>query len=476
MLIADWLWHAAREEPQFPFFVEATGAVISRRAFADRIARLQDRLTALGVAPGQLVALRLREDASGVAVLLAVLGIGARGLILNRRLPPGRQRELGIQAGVHGWIQDHRENPVEEVRSLIFAELPPMDLQVRPAVGGPSGSIPPPSVLSEDAQILLATSGSSGPPKLAALTWKALVASARAANARIPQGPGDLAWMSLPLYHVGGLGILVRAMLAGSALGEGGPQVKTPPPGVTHFSAVPSQLATWSPPSLQSAKSILLGGAPLPIGKWKDLLSRGLPLYASYGLTEMASMVATSRLRPEDADTGVVYAEPVERAEVRIALNGEILVRGPSLFSGYLEPAGLRRPEVEGGFFPTGDTGELDDRGSLRVTGRLDFLIISGGENIRPEGVESEMQRLNGVEEAVVVGVPDERWGSRPWAFVRASLPEEELRQLLLERLPSYMVPDRFLPWPADLTAGMKVPRAALRDLAVRLAREKNNG
>jgi O-succinylbenzoic acid--CoA ligase len=156
--------------------------------------------------------------------------------------------------------------------------------------------------------------------------------------------------------------------------------------------------------------------------------------------------------------------------EVSISERGEILVRGETLFVGYVEGEESDRPLDADGWFHTGDLGELDEDGYLRVGGRMDNLFISGGENVQPEEVEEALCRLEGIDEAVVVPVPDEEFGARPVAFVRATGREpEELERELEPLLPRFKIPIAFHPWPEEARLGMKVDRAALVERAQRL-------
>jgi O-succinylbenzoic acid--CoA ligase len=156
--------------------------------------------------------------------------------------------------------------------------------------------------------------------------------------------------------------------------------------------------------------------------------------------------------------------------EISISERGEILVRGETLFAGYAEGEELDRPLDAGGWFHTRDLGELDEEGYLRVGGRMDNLFISGGENIQPEEVEEALYRLEGVDEAVVVPVPDEEFGARPVAFVRMDDGEpRDLARELEPVLPRFKIPISFQPWPESARRGMKVDRVSLSELARRL-------
>ena len=128
-----------------------------------------------------------------------------------------------------------------------------------------------------------------------------------------------------------------------------------------------------------------------------EALARGLPIHTSYGLTEMASQVTTT---PPGASPGELRTagRVLPGREVSISGGGEILVRGETLFAGYVDGEKVDRPLDADGWFHTGDLGDLDEDGYLRVLGRSDNLFISGGENIQPEEIEEALCSLEGVE------------------------------------------------------------------------------
>jgi len=158
------------------------------------------------------------------------------------------------------------------------------------------------------------------------------------------------------------------------------------------------------------------------------------------------------------------------KRDISISERGEILVRGETLFAGYAEGEELVRPVDAEGWFHTRDLGELDESGYLRVRGRIDNLFISGGENIQPEEIEAALCRLERVDEAVVVPVPEEEFGARPVAFVRINDGESgDLARELESVLPRFKTPISFHPWPEEARRGMKVDRMALGERARRM-------
>jgi O-succinylbenzoic acid--CoA ligase len=240
-----------------------------------------------------------------------------------------------------------------------------------------------------------------------------------------------------------------------------------------------------------------MGGAAPP----KDLVdaarNRRLPLHLSYGLTEMASQVATTPpVDPADGPHWSSAGMVLPYRELKISRDGEILVRGKTLFEGYIEDDRLVRSLDSEGWFHTGDTGELTADGQLRVDGRRDEVFTSGGENISPAMIEDVLRTFEGIAEAVVVGVPDDEYGSRPFAFVALSdqdsrqIPREsrlirdyllltrggaplpvQVREILKNRLPNFAIPLAIAPLP-DLRDGrMKPDRKKLREIAEELRR-----
>ena len=320
------------------------------------------------------------------------------------------------------------------------------------------------------------TSGSAGEAKAVLHTFGNHYFSALGSNTNIDLAPGDRWLHSLPIYHVGGLSILFRCLLAGAtvALPDASPGETIA--GATHVSLVSTQLLrllreeSLDPGEL---KAILLGGGPVPVSLVDEAAARGLPIHTSYGLTEMASQVTTT---PPDASREDLHTSgrPLPHREISISEDGEILVRGETLFLGYVNIEKVDRELKADGWFRTGDLGELDAGGYLRVRGRRDNLFISGGENVQPEEIEEALCRLEGVEEAVVVPVADAEFGARPVAFVRpCGVRYEDLAPALELVMPRFKIPVTFYDWPEEAEAGgMKLDRAFFRERARRLRGE----
>jgi O-succinylbenzoic acid--CoA ligase len=327
-----------------------------------------------------------------------------------------------------------------------------------------------------DIAVVVATSGSTGVPKGVQLTAAALRASAAASLARIGAGPAGRPgqrWLCcLPPFHVAGLQVLVRSMIAGTSpvVTDGVDAATVAGCGCAYVSLVPTQLRrlldTAAP--LEAFDAILLGGAAPPPGLLAEARAAGARVITTYGMSETCG--------------GCVYdGLPLSGVRLRISDAGLIGISGDVLFSGY-RPEQAARPAAgapgggaaldEGGWFWTSDLGALDDDGRLTVRGRADDVINSGGEKVVPGEVESVLGTLDGVRDVVIVGVPDSEWGELVTAVIvpeDPAVPPElaRLRAQARERIPGFAAPRRLiLVAEIPMLASGKPDRQALRAVA----------
>jgi len=320
--------------------------------------------------------------------------------------------------------------------------------------------------------VVLATSGSSGVPRLVDLSLEAMEASARSGAGVIPFGAGDVWHASLAPSHVGGVMILMRARLLGGSVRFGAqPRTWSELEGCTHVSLVAAQLARLledRTPVPSSLRAVMLGGGPSSQRLRDAAIARGVPLFATYGMTETCSQVATGVVAQGDPATLAGAALPGVSVAID-ATSGEILVDGPMLARGEFvarEDGGALAPFDRP--LATRDAGFLDAAGRLHVVGRLDAMFISGGKNIHPEAIERALCELPCVRAACVVGVPNAKWGMRPVAFVDLRTQTGRLiREMLSERLERHLIPDAVYVLPPEELAATKPSRARL---AARLA------
>ncbi|RPJ45023.1 MAG: hypothetical protein EHM19_05920 [Candidatus Latescibacterota bacterium] len=322
--------------------------------------------------------------------------------------------------------------------------------------------------------VILYTSGTGGRPKGVVLSRAAFVASAAASAANLGWEDGDLWAIALPLGHVGGFSIVTRCLLArrpvllaapfdAASLARAIDERR-----VTLLSLVPAMVRrlldhdpSWGPP--RALRAVLVGGGPLSEALLEEALARGLRLLPSYGLTETCSQIAAW---PYGTRPTAPIARALAAAELRIR-EGRILVRGPMLLTSYFPQGAHPCPFIEDGWLETSDFGEIDESGFLRVLGRADELLVTGGENVSPFEIEAEIERFPGVRAACVFGVREDPWGDViAVAIVLASgaaLDSELLAAHLARALAPHKRPRRFALVPSlPLAPSGKVDRAAV--------------
>lgn len=460
---------AARRSPDAPAIV-GSDTSLTYRELDRRVSVAAANIRELGFGVGDRVALYLPKDEQYFVMLLALIRAGCVSSLLNTRLPAKGAAPLPERTACRALISTSEEL----LDAATVRTLRPEDLLSGETLSGSSRSSEQLWLGRDRSSTVVFTSGSAGEPKAALHTFGNHYFSALGSNANIPLEPGDRWLHSLPLYHVGGLSILFRCLLPGATvvLPEPGAPLGEAIAGATHVSLVSTQLLRLLREERfegDGIKAVLLGGGPMPASLVDEAHARGLPVHTSYGLTEMASQVTTTppgASRTELRTSG----RTLPHREVAVSDSGEILVRGATLFAGYVEGEAVDRPLDTDGWFHTRDLGDLDENGYLRVRGRKDNLFVSGGENIQPEEIEEALTRLGGVEEALVVPVPDPEFGQRPVAFVRTAgvVEPDALARALRQFLPGFKIPDAFYGW-SEGGGGMKVNRAFFRERARQL-------
>jgi fatty-acyl-CoA synthase len=203
-----------------------------------------------------------------------------------------------------------------------------------------------------------------------------------------------------------------------------------------------AQSPRFAETDLSALRRAVVGGAPMPLALLETWRARGVEIVQGYGLTEAAPNVLC--LAAEDAVRKAGWAgKPYPHVDVKLSDEGELLVRGPNVFAGYWRNPEATAEAFADGWLRTGDIAERDDEGNYRISGRLKDMYISGGENVYPAEVEDVLLSLQGVADAAVVGVPDERWGEVGVAFVVAEseLTADDVLAACRERLARFKVP-----------------------------------
>lgn len=477
-------FEAARRHPERPALL-TRGRVWTYREFEDRIVEAARRLRTLGAGSGTRVGVWAGNSPDWAVLAHAVGRVGGVLLPLNTRLT---DLELAEQAR-HAEILLACPERAPRARIVLAAHVPVLVLDgasaelpefwaVRPAAGPVSETLD-----LEAPQAILFTSGTSGSPKGAVLSWANQFASAEASASILPLTVEDRWIDCMPLFHVGGLNILYRCALAGAAviLHE-----RFDPEAVNHafdheggtvISLVASTLSRTldarTGPLPPSVRAVLIGGGPVP----PDLVSRCPVALPTYGMTETCSGVTLVAPGAPEADRATA-GRPMAGVELEIrgeggerlpvGTPGMIVVRGPMVIRRYLDPEATAKA-FDDGWLMTGDFGMRDAQGRLIVLTRRTDLIISGGENVYPAEVEAALRAHPDVRDAAVVGIPHARWGQVPLAFVVSDGPMEAegLREFLSGRLARYKIPAvfRFLEAMPLLSNG-KVDRRMLSSLA----------
>ena len=498
--LPDWLATRAESSPDGIALVVGAKSW-SFRALDAEVTRTACRLAELGVPAGGRVATLLENGPAAAVLPHALLRLGATIVPLNLRLSASELAWQLANAAPCLLVADKRTLQRSRDASVSIAGLVttcldgdgliPLDAPVDRAA-----PLAPRLRLAHPVDAVLAiiyTSGTTGLPKGAMLTvgnfWWSAIGSAL--NLGVHRNDSWLA--CLPLFHVGGLSIVLRSAIYGTtcvlhetfdaeAVNE-----SIDDGSITIVSVVAVMLQRMLdlrgdrryPASL---RCVLVGGGPAPESLLHRCAELGVPVVQTYGLTEACSQVATLSLEDTRLHAGsagrVLYPNELRIASSSVGKEveddaGEILVRGPIVMAGYAGQAEASARAIVDGWLHTGDIGRLDADGFLFVLDRRDDLIITGGENVYPAEVETVLLAHASVVEAGVIGVADPQWGQRIVAVVRTGggASEHDDRASILAlchaRLARYKVPSefRFVAEPLPCTASGKLRRAELRAL-----------
>ena len=278
--------------------------------------------------------------------------------------------------------------------------------------------------IDDDVAVVVSTSGTTGVPKGAMLTASALTASAEATHRRLG-GPGR--WLlALPAYHVAGLQVLIRSVVAGTtpvAVSTGFDSaelvsaIASLGPGRRYLSLVAAQLDkalrdTAATDALASLDAVLIGGGPMPHGVAEKASAAGVSVVRTYGMSETAGGCVHDGVPLDGVRIRIDEAERSAASE-----QGRVVLGGATLAKGYRNPV-QPDPFSEPGWFRTDDIGTVDDSGVLRILGRVDDAISTGGLTVLPQLVEAALATHPAVADSAVFGITDDRLGQRVVAAV----------------------------------------------------------
>jgi acyl-CoA synthetase (AMP-forming)/AMP-acid ligase II len=521
--VIEW---RATVHPDLPALIDDRGARYTYAQLRGAIERHAGGWASLGVRPGDRVAIVAKNSADFLVQSFAILRAGATPAFVNWRLSAGELADVlalvepaAIAADAEFTVLSESATSIlcESATSLSESAAPELTRKViiGSTAAGPvpdgwgsaaslTGAVPPrPALSAGDVLALVHTSGTTGKAKAIPLRHGALLVSVAGFALEIgDQVAGSRHLQILPLFHLGGFGQCMQALLtAGTVYVHSG----FSPPAVIDaierdriefFTAGPSLIdmlvaeinrrkSGGGAPDLNSLKEIAYGTAPItPTSLTAAIEAFGCRLRQIYGNSESQSMI--SLLAPEDHQPGhphlasagrvsfgweVKIADPGDQAGAAepVGTTGEILIRGECLFSGYWrDPQATKAAFTDDGWYRTGDIGRLTEDGYLYILDRARDMVISGGENVFPAEVEAVLARHPAVAEVAVIGRPDPLWGETVHAVVRpaagAQVSAQDLISFCRDRLAHFKCPKSVeLSGPLPRTTTGKVLKRELR-------------
>lgn len=400
---------------------------------ADRVVAATRALVERGARSGAPIAITPTVDVASAVWIYAAFELGCPAVLLHPGLTGPERARILEQA---------------EPALTLPAAARPGSRKAHPS-SVDFEDVPPDRTLA-----IVYSSGTTGAPRGALLSRRAFVASSRAHAENLGWRPDDRWLLAMPPAHVGGLSILTRCLiarrtvvLADGAFSPSRTIALLCDERVTLLSLVPTMLSrlighdsSWNAPAW--LRAVLVGGAPLAPSLRRRAIERGLPILTTYGFTEACSQVTTQR-RSQSGTEG--SGAPLAGVRVRVA-DGEVQVRGDTMMDGYVGDAHSEARWTDDGWFRTRDQGRFEEDGQLHVSGRLDDVIVTGGENVAPAEVEAVIADVDGVESVCVFGMPDAEWGQEVVAAIAGGSRKVDpggLRAALSSQLASFKRPKR---------------------------------
>ncbi len=477
--IGHWLKRRQERTPDKEALID--GPVrLTYAGLNSRVNRLADGLRSLGLTRGDRLGMLSYNRHQFVEVIFAAAKLGLILVPLNWRLSPDELAFIVGDAGAVGLIYDAdlaklatdllNKQPIKRVISLAPADGAE-DYEQLLAGSDETEPVPDGDVDGDTPHILMYTAGTTGRPKGAILTQA--TAFWNSVNLLIDLGfsADDRNLVVLPMFHIGGIGLFTLPMLhlgATVVIQRAFDPAETfrliHDEKITLFFGVPAvfqmlaQQPEFTAGGFDRVRLIMSGGAPLPVSLIEAYDRAGWVLRQGFGMSEAAPSIATL-----DHDLYLTKAGSVGRIcfhlEARVLDDdgvekpageaGELVLQGPNLCSGYWNRPEATAEAFRNGWFHTGDIARIDADGCLYIVDRKKDMFISGGENVYPAEVEQAVYEVEGVAEAAVVGVPDERWGEVGLAVIvprpGQTLDQAAIIDHLKGRLAKFKVPKRVL-------------------------------
>ncbi len=466
-LLPDWLTRCAENMPQ-RLAVQCGQVYWSFAELARQVDRLARQLAMAGVSAGDRVALLAANGLAYVACVHALTRLGAVLVPLNTRLSVAELRwqledvRAMLLISDAGMAERAHEIDTALPRVLLQTSAPAperAEVTLLTHEGKPyaESKVSPRPLIDLDAtQVIMYTSGTTGRPKGVLITYGMQWWNAIGSALNLGHRPDDRWLACLPLFHIGGLSILMRSVIYGISVvllekfDERAVNQAIRREGVSIISVVSIMLQRMlaaleteeekaSYPA--SLRCVLLGGGPAPLPLLERCAGLHIPVAQTYGLTESCSQAVT--LAPADALRKPGSAgRPLLPVQLQILRDGQpvpagepgtIYLKGPTITPGYADRPAETAHAFQDGWFCTGDLGYLDADGYLYVLDRRSDLIISGGENVYPAEIEGVLLAHPAVAEAGVCGLTDPHWGQVPIAFVKSHPGHSVTSTILLE-------------------------------------------
>jgi len=425
--LVNWLKIQARQKPNKRFINELTFKEIETR-----VTDLAGRLYPF-VKDQRRVALYSHNSVEMVIFFLALQSLQIEVLLLNDRLT--------------------REEIAKKLKALnirvVFSQDDTFISFNKVYQSDSRENIQPASdFILEQIAVIMDTSATSGEFKSVPLRWKQFYAHVQASQKSLGVTEEDNWLLVLPMYHIGGLTILLRSLYNGTCItlmekfNEEHTLQLIADGSINMLSIVPTMLnRIVNRIDKHHLRVVLVGGEFIPKPLVETCLSKKIPIYKTYGMTETTSQSTTFCVldAPQKLDS---VGLPLQGVTIRINNPdadgvGEVLIQSPMLMDGYLGQAPVS------GFFNTQDIGYVDEDGYLYILDRRKNIIISGGENIYPQEIENVLYAHPAVAECAVVGMKDDKWGKVPVLFVVSSLDDESIINYLAERIARYKLPKK---------------------------------
>ncbi|GAA2012592.1 class I adenylate-forming enzyme family protein [Microbacterium ulmi] len=498
--VGRWLIDRAARSPK-RVAIDDRGVTIDYATLATRAAALAERLRGAGYGPGDRLATISGNSSDHVVAFFACALSGIALMPLSWRLTPRELTDLLVRSAPALILVDDEYAALAADALCALGDVAPVatlgTTGVEAVVPRSRAARPTRHVEDDDPLLVIYTSGSEAAPKGVVLTHANCFWNNLALAEALPLRHDDVVLAMLPQFHVaawncqpllawwvGATVVLERSFQPARAL------QLIRERRVTAMMGVPTQYAMlaadrdWHPGAVSSLRLALVGGATMPQEAQDAWTDAGVALTQGYGLTEAAPNVLHLPAHEAAAHPGSVgfpyphvtvqLVDPETLLPLAGEATGELWVRGPSVFAGYLDDPAATAAAMHDGWLRTGDLAHRDAGGAFRIVDRIKDIYISGGENVAPAEVELALLRHPLIAAAAVVGVPDPVWGERGVAFVvrahGAALSSDEVLAHARRNLAAFKVPVH-IAFVDELPRSTidKLARSRLRDHARRL-------